>query len=69
MLDGVFGPCHALVAFPPGKRSGTNYTGGWVVPRADIDGCGKSCLLQFSTLRQWKTVYVLLNNTVHSQKD
>jgi len=24
------------------KRPGTNFTGGWVSPRAGLDGCGKS---------------------------
>jgi len=37
-LDGMFGLCLALVALPPGKRSGTFCTGGWVGPSADIDG-------------------------------
>ena len=30
------------VPLPPGKRPGTNCTGGWVGPRAGLDGCGKS---------------------------
>jgi hypothetical protein len=29
-------------ALPPEKRPGTHYTGGWVGPRAGLDGCGKS---------------------------
>ena len=33
---------HAPVALTPGKSPGTHYTGGWVVPRADLDGWGKS---------------------------
>jgi hypothetical protein len=28
--------------YPPGKRTGTHCTGGWVGPRTDLDGCGKS---------------------------
>ena len=28
-------------ALPPGKRSGTRYTEGWVGPRAVMDGCRK----------------------------
>ena len=28
--------------YPPEKRTDTHYTGGWVGPRADQDGCGKS---------------------------
>jgi hypothetical protein len=27
----------------PGKRPSTHCTGGWVGPRASLDGCGKSC--------------------------
>ena len=38
---GVAGQRHAPAALPPGKGSGTHGTGGWVVPRAGIDGCGK----------------------------
>jgi hypothetical protein len=29
--------------FTPGKTPGTHCTGGWVSPRAGLDGCGKSC--------------------------
>jgi hypothetical protein len=29
-------------ALSPGKRPGTHCTGGWVGPRADLNGCGKS---------------------------
>ena len=32
-------PGHSL---PPGERSGTHCTGGWVDPRAGFDRCGKS---------------------------
>jgi len=39
---GVVGQSHIPVALPPGKRLGTNYIGGWVGPRAGLDGCGKS---------------------------
>ena len=28
-------------ALPPGKRHGTHFIGGWVGPRAGLDGCGK----------------------------
>ena len=28
--------------FTPRKRSGTHCTGGWLAPRAGLDGCGKS---------------------------
>ena len=33
---------HAPAALPPGKRPGTDFIGGWVGPRAGLDGCGKS---------------------------
>jgi len=42
---GLGGQRHALPALPPGKILGTNYTGGWLGPRAGLDGCGKSRLL------------------------
>ena len=42
MLDGVCGQRHAPAALPPGKRPGTHCAGGWVGPRAGLDGCGKS---------------------------
>jgi len=29
--------------FTPGKRPGTHCIGGWVGPRASLEGCGKSC--------------------------
>ena len=39
---GEGGQRHAPTALPPGKRPGTHFTGGWVGPRAGLDGCGKS---------------------------
>ena len=36
------GQRHTPAALPPGKRFGTHCIGGWVGPRADLDGCGKS---------------------------
>jgi len=27
----------------PGERPGIHFIGGWVGPRAGLDGCGKSC--------------------------
>jgi hypothetical protein len=36
---------HATVALPPGKRRGTHSIGGWVGPRAGLEG-----LLKISTL-------------------
>ena len=38
----VSGQLHAPDALPQGKRPGTNCIVGWVGPRADLDGCGKS---------------------------
>ena len=38
---GVGGQRHAPAALPPGKRPGTHCIGGWVGPRAGLDGCGK----------------------------
>jgi len=38
---GVGGQRHAPVALPPGKRPGTHCIGGWVGPRAGLDGFGK----------------------------
>jgi hypothetical protein len=38
----VGGQLHAPAALPPGKRTGTHFIGGWVGPRAGLDGCGKS---------------------------
>ena len=32
---------HALAALPP-EIAGTNYIGGWVGPRAGLEGCRKS---------------------------
>ena len=33
---------HAPTASPPGKRPSTHCIGGWVGPRASLDGYGKS---------------------------
>jgi hypothetical protein len=33
---------HTPAALPPGKRLDTNFTGGWVHPKAGLEGCGKS---------------------------
>jgi hypothetical protein len=38
----VGGQFHAPAALPPGKRPGTHCIGGWVGPRAGLDGCEKS---------------------------
>jgi hypothetical protein len=35
----VRGQLHSPVALPPGKRPGTHCVGGWVGPRAGLDGC------------------------------
>ena len=39
---GLRGQRHAPAALPPGKSPGTHFIGGWVGPRAGLDGCGKS---------------------------
>jgi len=39
---GVSGERHARTTLPPGKRSGARCTVGWVVPRAGLEGFGKS---------------------------
>ena len=41
-LDGVGVQPHAPAALPLGKRCGTHGTRGWVIPRVDLDRCGKS---------------------------
>ena len=41
-LNAVGGQRYAPAALPPGNRPGTHCTGGWVDPRAGLDGCGKS---------------------------
>jgi hypothetical protein len=38
----VGGELHALATLPPGNRPVTHCIGGWVGPRAGLDGCGKS---------------------------
>ena len=38
---GLDGQPHALAALPLGKRTGTLCIGGWMGPRAGLDGCGK----------------------------
>jgi hypothetical protein len=35
------GQRHTPAALPQGKRPGTHCIGGWVGPRAGLDGCGK----------------------------
>ena len=39
---GVGGQRHAPAALSPGKKPGTNRTGGWVGSMAGLDRCGKS---------------------------
>jgi len=41
-LDGVGSQRHAPAALLPGKGPGTHCIGGWMGPRAVLDGCGKS---------------------------
>ena len=38
----VGGQRHAPAALPPGRRTDTHCIGGWVDPRAGLDGCRKS---------------------------
>jgi hypothetical protein len=38
----VGGQRHAPAALPQGKRAVASCVGGWVGPRAGLDGCGKS---------------------------
>jgi len=38
----VGGQSHAPAALPSGKRSCNHFIGGWVGPRASLDGCEKS---------------------------
>ena len=38
---GVGGQRHAPAALPPRKDLGAHCTGGWVGPRAGLDGCGE----------------------------
>jgi hypothetical protein len=35
----VGGQLHAPATLPPGKRPGTHCVGGWMGPRAGLDGC------------------------------
>ena len=37
----VGGKCPAPAALPQVERAGTQFTGGWMGPRAELDGCGK----------------------------
>jgi hypothetical protein len=39
---GLVGQRHAPAALPPRKRPNAHCIGGWVGPRAGLDGCGKS---------------------------
>ena len=38
-LNGMGGQRHAPDALPSGKTAGVHFTGGWVGPRANLDGC------------------------------
>ena len=38
----VSGQLRAPAALPPGKKPGTYCIGGWLGPRAGLDGCGKA---------------------------
>jgi len=37
-LEGVSGQQHTLAALYPWERPGTHFTGGWVGPRAGLEG-------------------------------
>ena len=37
-LEGVSGQQHAQAAIYPRERPGTHFTGGWMSPRAGLDG-------------------------------
>ena len=39
---GADGQHHLPASLTPGKRPVTHFTGSWLVPRAGLDGCGKS---------------------------
>jgi hypothetical protein len=39
---GVGSQCYSSAVLPPGKRSVTRFTGGWVGSRVSVGGCGKS---------------------------
>jgi len=41
-LDGEGGQIEVPAGLSPGKRPGTHCVGGWVGPRAGMDGSGKS---------------------------
>jgi len=41
---GVGGQRHPSAALPRGRRPGTLCIGGWVGPRAGLDGCGNQML-------------------------
>ena len=40
-VDVMGGQGNILVALPLEKRTGTHFAGGWVGPKAGMDGCGK----------------------------
>ena len=60
-LNRVGGQCHAPAALPPGKRPGTQCTGGRVGPRAGLNGCGKISLLPGSDTRTAQPVATILS--------
>jgi hypothetical protein len=43
---GVSGQLHAPAALSPGNRPGTHFIGGWVGPRAGLDGCEYHAIAQ-----------------------
>jgi hypothetical protein len=77
-LEGVSGQQHALAALYPRERPGTHFTGGWVGPKAGLDGQKilsspdffKLCLLVLNTLwsQQFDSCSLLVSlcHTLHS---
>jgi len=66
------GQCHTPATLPLDTRPGTHCTGGWVGPRAGLDGWGKSCPSQevqpllttiFAQFR-WKEITSVQDHTI-----
>ena len=51
---------HAPAALPLGKRPSTHWTGGWVGPKANLDGCGKSCPPPTGVFHEQYKFYIIL---------
>ena len=59
----VGGYRHVPAALPLGKRLFTHCTGGWMGPRAGLDGCGKSRPLPPPGFDPW-TVHLVASRFV-----